>query len=181
MAKLTPQRAAQQLEVAERRREVLALRVGGASMEEIGRALNLSKSTVKSHIDKALAELAKADLEQTARYRALNLQRLERLLRATWVKATADAPDPKLVREARSLIIAMNRLLGLEAPLKVAHTDPTGEHERNPADWYVPMPPERNPHEWAAETQAMLRDREATADRLVEELLGAAAQGKLGE
>ena len=55
-------------------------------------------------------------------------------------------------------------------PPKITHTDPTGDIERSPADWIMPMPPERDPHEWAAETAKMLSEREAVADRLVEQL-----------
>jgi AcrR family transcriptional regulator len=177
MKRPTPDSAAKKLEVEQRRREVLALRIGGASMAEIGRLLNLSKSTVHSHITKALDELAKADLQQTARFRSLNLQRLEQLLMAVWTPATSGKPDLKAVREARFLVVAMTRLLGLEAPIKIAHTDPTGEHERSPADWIQPVPPERDIHEWAAETQAMLKAREATAEAMVAELLDSARTG----
>ena len=173
MPKLTPQRAAQQLEVEQRRRECLALRVGGASIAEIGHALNLSKSTVHGHVKRALDDLAKADLDATARYRALNMQRLDKLLMAVWTSATSGKPDAKIVREARQLIMAQARLLGLEAPVKHAYTDPTGEHERRPQDWIQPILPERDPHEWAAETQAMLRDRATEANKLVEQFLGA--------
>lgn len=150
-------------------------------MAEIGQALNLSKSTVHSHIKRALNDLAKADQDSTARYRALNLQRLDKLLMSIWPAAT-NGKDFKATREARNIVVAQNKLLGLEAPVKIAHTDPTGDIERNPADWIMPMPPERDPHEWAAETANMLASREAKADQLVEQLLGAASKaGQLGE
>lgn len=175
MAKPSPQREAARLQAEQRRRECLALRVGGASIGEIAQALNLSKSTVHGHVKRALTDLAKADQDATARYRALNLQRLDKLLMAIWPSATT-GKDIKATREARNLVVAQGKLLGLEAPVKIAHTDPTGEIERSPADWIMPMPPERDPHEWAAETRAMLQSREAVADKLVEELLGAASK-----
>lgn len=175
MAKPSPHREAERLQAEQRRRECLALRVGGASMAEIAQALNLSKSTVHGHIKRALDDLAKTDRDATARYRALNLQRLDKLLMAIWPTATS-GKDVKATREARNLVVAQGKLLGLEAPVKIAHTDPTGEIERSPADWIMPVPPERDPHEWAAETQAMLRNREAQADLMVEELLGAASK-----
>lgn len=173
-------READRLQAEQRRREVLALRVGGASMAEIAQALNLSKSTVHGHITKALNELAKADLDGTARYRALNMQRLDKLLMGIW-PAARSGTDVKATREARNIIIAQNRLLGLEAPVKVAHTDPTGEFERSPADWIMPMPPERDPHQWAAETSRMLAEREVRAGKLVDELLGSASRAAQGE
>lgn len=174
----------------------MALRVQGHSIAEIGEALQLSKSTVHGHIKRALDDLAKADVDRTAAYRALQTQRYEALLKALWPHATGQievrkvtvgkdgttettittAIDVKAAREARQVVTAMARLLGLEAPIKIAHTDPTGDIERSPHDWIMPMPPQRDPHEWAAETAQMLANREAKADQLVEQLLGAASK-----
>lgn len=195
MAK-SPAREAERLQALERRRAVMALRVQGHSMADIAERLELSKSTVHGHIKRALDELAKADVDRTAAYRALQTQRYEGLLKALWPHATGQievrkvtaakdgtvetvittAIDVKAAREARQVVTAMSRLLGLEAPIKIAHTDPTGDIERSPADWIMPMPPERDPHEWAAETRTMLASREAAADKMVEELLGAASK-----
>lgn len=195
MAK-SPAREAERLQALERRRKVMALRVQGHSIAEIGDALQLSKSTVHGHIRRALDELAKADIDKTAAYRSLQTQRYEALLKALWPHATGQievrkvsvdkdgttttyvthAIDVKAAREARQLVTAMARLLGLEAPIKIAHTDPTGDIERSPQDWVVFMPAERDPHQWAAETAKMLANREAAADKLVEELLGAASK-----
>lgn len=195
MAK-SPAREAERLQALERRRQCMTLRVQGHSIGEIAERLELSKSTVHGHIKRSLDELAKADIDRTAAYRALQTQRYEGLLKALWPHATGQievrkvvagkdgttettittALDVKAAREARQVITAMARLLGLEAPIKIAHTDPTGEIERSPADWIMPMPPERDPHEWAAETRTMLASREAVADKLVEELLGTASK-----
>lgn len=200
MAK-SPAREAERLQALERRRQVMALRVQGHSIAEIAEALDLSKSTVHGHIRKALDELAKADVDRTAAYRALQTQRYEALLKALWPHATGQievqkvrvgkdgttetttftAIDVKAAREARQLVTAMARLLGLEAPIKITHTDPTGDIERSPHDWIMPVPPERDPHEWAEETRKMLQSREAVADKLVEELLGKASQAAQAE
>lgn len=168
------ERNAQTRLIAEQtRREVMALRIGGASMAEIGQVLNLAKSTVHSHIKRALDELAKADLHTTARYRQLNLQRLDKLLVSIWAEAT-NGKNVRATREARNLVTAQSKLLGLEAPVKIAHTDPTGEIERTPDEWIMPVLPERDPHEWAAETQRMLQDRAMQAEAAVHTLLEAA-------
>lgn len=165
-------------------------------MAEIAETLQLSKSTVHSHVTRALRDLAKADLDRTGQYRALATQRYEGVLKALWPHATGSlsittvrttkdgdtitttvpAIDVKAAREVRQLITAMARLLGLEAPIKIAHTDPTGEIERSPHDWIMPVPPERDPHEWAEQTRRMLADRETVAERMVEELLGKASE-----
>lgn len=199
MPRLTPATAAKQLATLERRREVMALRIKGTSIGDIALALGLSKSTVHGHVKRALEDAVKADKDSTNRFRQLNLQRFEALLVALWPHATGgqvvtrkrthkdgsvtettiNTLDTKAAREVRQVLIAMNRLLGLEAPLKIAHTDPTGDEERSPADWAMPVPTEMDPHEWAAQTHKMLADRAATADRLVEELLGSASKTAL--
>lgn len=196
MAKLTPAREAERLAALERRRQVMVLRVQGYSIGDIAERLDMSKSTVHGHVKRSLTEAAKADLDNTGRYRSLNLQRFEHLVRALWPHATGQievrqvttskdgavtevittAIDVKAARELRQVLVAINRLLGLEAPVKITHTDPTGEIERSPADWIMPMPVERDPHEWTAETRKMLESREAVADKLVEQLLGAASK-----
>lgn len=174
----------------------MAFRMRGMSIGEIADEMKLSKSTVHGHVERALNELAEAMKESTGRYRALNLQRLDALLLALWPHATGTVEvrkvtvakdgstttttfnviDVKAAREARQVLVAQNRLLGLEAPVKITHTDPTGEIERSPADWMMPVLPERDPHEWAAETLKMLAQREHQAEQLVEELLGAASK-----
>ncbi len=196
MAKLTPARESERLKALERRREVMALRVQGYSIGDIAEKVGMSKSTVHGHVKRALEEAAKADLNSTSRYRSLNLQRFEHLVRALWPHATGQievrqrtttkdgdvteiittALDVKAARELRQVLVAINRLLGLEAPVKITHTDPTGEIERSPADWIMPMPVERDAHEWTAETRKMLDSREAMADKLVEQLLGEASK-----
>lgn len=167
----------QKLEAEQRRAEILALRIGGASMGEIARVLNLSKSTVSGHINKALAEAAKLNTESADRLRALQTQRLDTLLKGIWTKAT-NGTDPKLTREARYIIMAQAKLLGLEAPIKIAHTDPTGNEERSPADWIMPMPPELDAQTWATQTQAMLRERQAKAENAVAGLLDNVAKAR---
>ena len=140
-------------------------------MRRIADALNLSTSTVHSHIKRALSDLAEKDAKATERYRNLNLQRLDALLLAIWTKATSGTPDLKAVREARNIVVAQGKLLGLEAPSKVAFTDPSGEFERKPSDWIMPVPPDMDPQEWATSMQAMLATREDKATAVVAEAL----------
>lgn len=201
MPRKTPKRAAEQIETDQRRRECLELRTRGLSMAAIGEKLGLAKSTVHKHVRKALDDLAEKDSETTARYRALNLQRLESVMAALWVHATGgvvqtkrrthrdgsvtettmNVLDVKAAREVRQLITAMNKLLGLEAPIKIAHTDPTGDQERSPHDWYMPLPADMDPQEWAASMQKMMANRTEKAEALVAELLGKASEQPTGE
>jgi transposase len=170
---------AEKLLVEQRRRDCLDLRIGGASMRKIAEAMNLSVSTVHSHIKAALNSLAEKDTKATQRYRDLNLQRLDRLLLAVWTQATT-GKDIRATREARNLIAAQGKLLGLEVQ-KVAFTDPSGEIERKPSDWIMPVLPDQDPQEWAKSMQTMLQEREAQAGAVVAEALERAAAPNPGE
>lgn len=162
-------RKAQQQEL---RANIMAMRVGGATMQAIADAMQVSRATVFRHVKKALDRLAADELASTARYRALNLARLDRLLMAIWSSATS-GKDIAVVREARNLITQENALLGLNAPIKIAHTDPTGTESAE--RWAVPVPPERDPQAWAEETRRMMQARSAQAARDVDELLESVA------
>lgn len=142
-------------------------------MRKIADQLNLSVSTVHTHIKKALEALAEKDLKATQRYRDLNLQRLDALLLAVWTKAT-NGTDLKATREARNIVVAQSKLLGLEVQ-KVAFTDPSGELERKPSEWIMPVPPDMDPQAWATSMQTMLQDRASKADAVVAEALERAA------
>lgn len=196
MARVSPAREAERIQALERRRQVMELRVQGHTIGVIAERLSLSKSTVHGHIKRALDDAIKADVEGTARWRQLSLTRMETVLNALWPHATGQVEvrstthhkdgattetvtttiDVKAAREVRQMLVAINRLLGLEAPIKITNTDLTGDIERTPHDWIMPVPPERDPHEWAQQTQKMLAGREALAESMVEELLASASK-----
>lgn len=195
MARNSPAREAKRLATEERRRQVMELRVQGFTMGDIAERLSLSKSTVHSHITKALEDLAKHDIKKADNYRSMMVVRFEKLLNAVWPHATGETIskrvkvkrngekevtyhknlDIKAVRECRLLIESITRTLGLEVPVKITHTDISGEHERKPSDWvmYIPQSGE-DVHQWVADTQAMLKSREATAQAMVDDLLAEA-------
>ena len=158
-----------------RQTECLELRMTGATIRQIAEAIGVSPATAHRDVRAALKRLAKQDAEVTKGYRHLNLARLDRLLLGLWGAATS-GNNLAATREARAIIRAQNDLLGLNAPIKVAQTDPTGEHERTPAQWIMPMPAERNAHEWAQETQAMLKERQAEVADTVDELIQRASE-----
>lgn len=56
-------------------------------------------------------------------------------------------PQDAYLKRALNIIQLRARLLGLEAPVKHAHTDPTGEEERQ-VPYAFPMPPGLSLEEW---------------------------------
>lgn len=58
-------------------------------------------------------------------------------------------PQDDYLKRALNIIQLRSRLLGLEAPVKHAHTDPSGEEERA-VPVAFPVPPQLDPVEWQA-------------------------------
>ncbi len=110
-----------------RRGEALELRMAGATYRQIGKQLGVSRTQAQNDIRRALQELIEAHEGQAEAVRELEEQRLDAMLVGIWLQAKAGhlgAIDRALkIGERRA------RLLGLDAPTKIAPTDPTGEHE----------------------------------------------------
>lgn len=107
----------------------LALRVAGASYEEIVQTLGLpSVEDARLLVERDLASRADdVDPEQRRTQRALAVARLERLMRSVAGKAT-NPTDPEhlpAVRQMTQLIDRHARLLGLDAPVEVAVYSPS--------------------------------------------------------
>lgn len=74
-------RDARAVEEAELTRQCLELRVAGATLEEIGRVVDLHKSNVSRRIKAALASIPAAGAEEL---RTMENQRLDRMQKAIW-------------------------------------------------------------------------------------------------
>ena len=95
-------------------RQCLELRVAGATLEEIGRAVDLHKSNVSRRIKAALADIPAAEAEAL---RSMENERLDRMQKAIWNQVRQGhlgAVDRAIrISERRS------RLNGLDAPQRV--------------------------------------------------------------
>lgn len=136
------------------RGQILELRTLGRTIAQIAEQVNRAPSVVHGHLTKALEELDHEQHEQASRHRALAYNRLERILAKAMLKAAAG--DLKAMREATRIIQAQARLMGFEAPIKHASTDPSGEHERAPpGTWTLPMRPDVTIEDWQAQAEAV--------------------------
>ena len=107
-------RDARAVKDAELTRQCLELRVAGATLEEIGRAVDLHKSNVSRRIKAALADIPAAEAEAL---RTMENERLDRMQKAIWNQVRQGhlgAVDRAIrISERRS------RLNGLDAPQRV--------------------------------------------------------------
>ena len=131
---------------AERRARALEMRKAGASFEEIGAEVGTSTAAAHKAVQRALADLNRLAEGDAAELRGLELARLDALLAAVWPAAT----NGELPSVDRALKIGERRskLLGLDAPVKHASTNPDGTEERPQAAVLVFPEPIDDVDEW---------------------------------
>ena len=123
----------QRLSAAERRARVVKLRRGGRTFTEIGQEMGITKQAAHNAYKAALRHLCDEMVEDAKQLRAMECNRLDRLLRAWWSRAL-DGNE-----RAAEIVLRIHdrraKLLGIDAPVKVAPTDPTGDrpYEQPPA------------------------------------------------
>lgn len=138
------------IEAQERRAKAIQLRRMGYSMGRIAERLGMSKSSVHKTITKAIDSLQK-DIEQDAeRARAQELDRIDELQSYLWLNASKG--NTQAVEKIIKLMERRHKLLGLDAPNKVAATDPDGDEARGGV---VMVPaPAASIDEWVQQAQA---------------------------
>ena len=102
---------------AEREGQALELRKAGKTFAEIGADLGITKEGARQAVYRALGDLAESNLEAAAALRALESERLDKLLAAVWPAATAG--DLDAVDRALKIAARRARLCGLDAPTKI--------------------------------------------------------------
>jgi hypothetical protein len=117
--------SARRIEAAERRTKALELRKAGHTFKAIGQALGCSEQRAHKIVTKELARLNSRRAEQGSEVTRLELERLDALHAALWlraIKGDLDAFDRVL-----RLMQRRAALLGLDAPTKREVAGPNGQ------------------------------------------------------
>lgn len=109
-------RTARSVNTAERRKQALSLRIGGATYEQIGKTLGLSSSGAFRTIEEAIKEIYKEQAEEVVK---LECARLDTMLLGLWSKARQG--DEKAVLSVIRIMDRRASYLGLNAPTKNEH------------------------------------------------------------
>lgn len=110
--------------VLERQEKALELRAAGLSYREIGKVNGTSANTAWRDVEAAMALTREAVKEQAEHLRDIELRRLDKAQRA--LQSGVNAGDPKAVHAMLKVMERRARLLGLDAPTKIANTDTEG-------------------------------------------------------
>lgn len=103
---------------AERRLTTLELRKAGLTLREIASRTGVSVSMAKKDLDRALADLLTEQNTRAEDWRALELERLEKMHVALWAKVITDRPDFAAVDRVLRIAERRAKLLGLDAPVR---------------------------------------------------------------
>ena len=137
----------------ERERNVVELCLRGATFEQIGRQLNIDRSTAYKAWQRALKRLPAADVEALRKAQSERLQRMRGKL-WTEIAGRADpnnpsnviAPSPELLNDLIGTALRLEareaRLFGLDAPTKQQIAAP-------PVTFAQPMSDEEADRQWA--------------------------------
>jgi hypothetical protein len=118
-----PKTSKRRIEAVDKQRKAVELRKSGASYERIAEEIGYSS---KSGAFKAVAVALLKTLQEPADgLRRLEVERLDDILEKMWDKRDKPIYADRILKvmERRA------KLLGLDAPTKIAPTDPTGERE----------------------------------------------------
>lgn len=117
---------AKKITTAERRSRSIQLRLMGATFEQIGEQLGITRQSahalVMSELEKRTAETSQA----AETLRQIEIERMGQLLYA--IMPTAVAGDIAHVREVRAISERLSKLQGLDAPNKSTITGDMGNH-----------------------------------------------------
>lgn len=103
------------------RQKALAMRIAGASYQQIGAALHITDTSAHRHVQKALERIDSKTAELAEQVRAMELKRLDALMVGIWKEAVGPdgtMGDPKAVETVLKVMDRRARLLGLDAAQK---------------------------------------------------------------
>lgn len=122
--------------VALRRRAVIKWRCKGYTLDEITDLWNaenpdfpVSRSSIANDVKESLRKSVEENKLDTNQYRELLLMRLDSALKAEKFQAQIEKGNLLAIDRLIKLTERYSKLLGTDAPTKVANTDPTGEKE----------------------------------------------------
>lgn len=119
-----PVSKARQAEVAQRRREMLIMKIQGRTAMEIAEHFDMSPNTARSDLSRAIKKAKDLEVQEAELYRFIQGARLEQLLRAVWEEASEG--DLKAGEQARKYIADITELFGLKVPVRTEISGPDG-------------------------------------------------------
>ncbi|MFJ1900524.1 helix-turn-helix domain-containing protein [Streptomyces sp. NPDC088115] len=119
-----PASKAKQADTAQRRTEMLRMKLSGKSVEQIAEHFGMSRSTASKDISRIIKKARDLEIQEAELYREVQRGRLETLLLGVWPDAITG--EPKASEAARKLISDLSDLLGVKVPVRTEISGPDG-------------------------------------------------------
>jgi hypothetical protein len=101
---------------AKRRELAVELRMQGYTMRELGKALGVSHAQAHRDLVQALGELAERTCDEAAKLRAIESERLHKMILYSW--PSAEQGDPRAIANITRLSESLRKLWGADAEEK---------------------------------------------------------------
>lgn len=123
-----PPSKAKQASVAQRRSEMLIMKIQGRTAAQIAEHFGISPATARSDLSRAIKKAHDLEVQDAQLYRYVQGARLETLLRAVMPLAVGqdDEVDLKAHEQARKIIADITDLFGLKVPVRTEISGPDG-------------------------------------------------------
>jgi len=108
----------------ERRVKAFEMRKAGLNYREIGKSLNISEAQSFRDVSSVMKVLSEQTLTEATSLREMETARLDKLQAALWPGAIGG--NARTVEVLVKLMERRAKLWGLDMPIKIAPTDPTG-------------------------------------------------------
>jgi len=114
--------------VAQRRSEMLIMKIQGRTAAQIAEHFDISPATARSDLARACKKAHELEVQDAQLYRYIQGARLETLLRAVMPAAVGEAElvDLKAHEQARKIIADITELFGLKVPVRTEISGPDG-------------------------------------------------------
>ncbi|MGL4939387.1 hypothetical protein [Shewanella sp.] len=121
----TTRQSAEQAKREDLTSKVFEFRKLGFDFRTIANNLGISPSTAHKYFNTEIKRIQKENGDTAKQYQALQLRRLETILRPAMTEAVKG--NLKAVEASRRVLDSISRLTGADAPTKIAPTTPDGE------------------------------------------------------
>lgn len=145
MNRTGPANHARAIKKAQRQAEALKMRRAGLSYRDIADQLNVSIGRAHGLVSEAITQLIEAVQETADHVRAIELERIDRMIMGLHSSATSG--NPAAVAAMLKCMERRAKYLGLDAPTKIAQTDSDGADVDNSIK-IVAIPPTMSMDEW---------------------------------
>lgn len=119
-----PASRAKQGATADRRAQMLRMKIEGKSVAEIAQHFNMSPNTASKDLSRAISKARDLEVQEAEQWRQIQVSRIETLLAAVWPEAQEG--EVRSVEQARKLIADLTDVLGVRIPVRTEISGPDG-------------------------------------------------------